>query len=125
MPVMIGASLLCWALAYDRRVGWADGAFMLALMAAYTVWTIRRSRREAPAAAGGPAAAAPRPPAGSVLAGLGLVAGGLALLVLGAAGSWTGASRRPGRSTSPTSSPASPSWRRHLDAGGGNLRGGG
>jgi cation:H+ antiporter len=83
VPIMIGASLLWGALALDRRVGFGDGAFMAALLVAYTVWTIRRSRREV-AARREEAGRVEPPTVGAVLVGLALVAGGLALLVLGA-----------------------------------------
>lgn len=83
VPVMIGASLLSWALTLDGKVGWGDGAAMVALLVAYTVFTVRRSRRELAGAAEGEEAR-PRATTGSVLGGLALVAGGLLLLVLGA-----------------------------------------
>jgi cation:H+ antiporter len=54
-------------------------------IAVYSVWSIVRSRREEAAKAGGAEGRAPRPRgARAVLAGVGLVAGGLVLLVLGA-----------------------------------------
>ena len=83
VPIMIGASLLMWALALDRRVSAAEGAALTALMIGYTGWTIRRSRREV-AAKREEAGPVEPPTARAVLGGVALVAGGLVLLVLGA-----------------------------------------
>ena len=84
---MIGASLLLLLLALDGRLGLLDGAMLTALLVAYTIFLIVQSRRETqaardeyaaelqPAAAGGWDASLP--------AQLGLIAAGLALLVVG------------------------------------------
>jgi cation:H+ antiporter len=47
VPVMIGASLLLWALAADGRVSGLDGALLFGLVVAYTAFLIVQSRREA------------------------------------------------------------------------------
>jgi len=104
VPVMIGVSLLVWALAGNGMVGRVEGAVLLAGMAGYTAWLIvlgrKQTRREAQGAdasaerhgGAGPgdaddpeAAASPaeRKPGGLLVAGLFVVVG-LALLVLGA-----------------------------------------
>jgi cation:H+ antiporter len=83
VPIMIGVSILMWGMAVDRRVSFADGAVLVVLMVGYTAWTIGRSRREVAAlreASGGHE----RPTLAKVAVGLGMVAGGLVLLVLGA-----------------------------------------
>lgn len=46
VPLMIGASVLMLLLALDGRLGTFDGALFVALLLAYTWWTIRASRRE-------------------------------------------------------------------------------
>jgi len=46
VPLMIGASVLTLLLALDGKLGAFDGLLFLALMAGYTGWTIRASRRE-------------------------------------------------------------------------------
>lgn len=46
VPLMIGASVLTLLLALDGRLGAFDGALFVALLIAYTWWTIRASRRE-------------------------------------------------------------------------------
>jgi cation:H+ antiporter len=88
VPIMIGASLLVWALAQDGAVGPWDGLLLAVGIAAYTTWSIRRSRREE---ADRRAAAAAPPEAGPVegrgralLSGLLWVGAGLVLLVVGA-----------------------------------------
>jgi len=86
VPIMIAASALLTALAWDGRLGPWDGGVLFSGIAAYTVWTIHRSRREQ-AAAGAADLPTPGPlkkPAVSILAQLGWVLAGLALLVLGA-----------------------------------------
>jgi cation:H+ antiporter len=86
VPIMIAAAVLLTVLAWDGRLGPWDGGVLLSGNAAYTVWTIRRSRREQ-AAAGVPDLPASGPlkkPAVSILAQVGWVLAGLAFLVLGA-----------------------------------------
>jgi cation:H+ antiporter len=46
VPVMIGASLLLLLLMLDGRLARGEGAFLLALLAAYTVFIVRQSRRQ-------------------------------------------------------------------------------
>jgi cation:H+ antiporter len=46
VPVMIGASLLLFALGYDGRIGRGDGALLFGLLVAYTAFLIVQSRRE-------------------------------------------------------------------------------
>ena len=46
VPIMIGVSLLLWALAADGGIGYWDGALLAGLLVAYTVLVIRQSRRE-------------------------------------------------------------------------------
>ncbi len=46
VPIMIGASLLVFGLAFDGRIGRWDGLLLLVLMVGYIVFTIRHSRRE-------------------------------------------------------------------------------
>ena len=50
VPIMIGASVLLLVLTLDGRVGAAEGGFLLALLAAYTVYLVRQSRAETQAA---------------------------------------------------------------------------
>jgi cation:H+ antiporter len=87
VPVMVGVSLLIWALAADGRMGLAESGLLLGLLAAYTLFLIVQSRREQAGvraeydeAFGNPAGSWDRHWAAQVL----LVAGGLVLLVLGA-----------------------------------------
>lgn len=86
VPVMIGVSLLLYALAADGSIGRADGVLLLVLLLAYTVFLIRQSRRRQGGDAGLPegefasAAGWERHPAMQLL----LIAAGLGLLVLGA-----------------------------------------
>jgi len=49
VPVMIGASLLLWALAADGRIGGLDGALLFGLVVAYTAFLVVQSRRESQA----------------------------------------------------------------------------
>jgi len=46
IPVMVGCSLLMWALAFDGRLGRIDGIVLTLLVLGYTAYLIRRSRRE-------------------------------------------------------------------------------
>lgn len=83
VPVMIGASLLLWALAADGAIGRIDGFLLATLLIAYTVVVIRQSRREQAALR---EAAQPVEPAGWDAwwgAQLGLIVVGLVLLVVG------------------------------------------
>jgi cation:H+ antiporter len=46
VPIMFGASLLLLLLALDGRLGVVEGAFLFALLIAYTVFLVRQSRTE-------------------------------------------------------------------------------
>jgi len=46
VPIMIGASLLLLVLALDGRIGWSDSALLLGLLLAYVVFLVIQSRRE-------------------------------------------------------------------------------
>lgn len=46
IPVMVGVSLLMWALALDGSIGRIDGIALTLLVIGYTAYLIRRSRRE-------------------------------------------------------------------------------
>jgi cation:H+ antiporter len=87
VPIMIGASVLLLVLALDGRVGMAEGAFLLALLLAYTVFLVRQSRAETQAARDGYAdefkPAAPGGWDSRLPVQLLLIAIGLGLLVLG------------------------------------------
>jgi cation:H+ antiporter len=87
VPIMLGASLLLLALGLDGRLGLADGAMLLLLLAAYTVFLVRQSRAETQAAKADYAAEIAPPAAGAWDGRLGvqllLIAAGLALLVAG------------------------------------------
>jgi len=86
VPLMIGASILLWALAADGGIARWEGLLLAGLLAAYTILVVRQSRRET---------AAIREEYGEAMPGDGqswdrhwavqvlLVLGGLALLVLG------------------------------------------
>jgi cation:H+ antiporter len=86
VPIMVGATLLCFALALDGGISRTDGAIMFGLLIFYTTFLIRQSRKEGkavqdeyaeelkPAATGWDS---------KLPAQLALIAGGLGLLVLG------------------------------------------
>jgi cation:H+ antiporter len=89
IPAMIGVTVVLLALALDGAVSVLDGALLLLLMVAYTAWVLRIGRRtedptEDPAA--GPRSGDPAgtPRGKAVLASVGLIAVGVALLVVGA-----------------------------------------
>jgi cation:H+ antiporter len=87
VPIMIGASLVTYALAWDGSLSRLDGALLFIGILAYTAFLIINSRRDKPAAADDEFAAefglteAPKPYAW--LINLGLIGGGLMLLVSG------------------------------------------
>jgi len=86
VPLMIGASGLAWLLARDGRVGHGDGALLLALALAYTVFAIRISRREKPeirAEYEGSLTAGGHPGRRGWLVDASMVLAGLAVLVVG------------------------------------------
>jgi cation:H+ antiporter len=88
VPIMIGASLLLLVLALDGRIGMAEGAFLFALLLAYTVFLVLQSRAETQAArdeyAGEYKPAAPGGWDSRLPVQLLLIVVGLGLLVLGA-----------------------------------------
>jgi cation:H+ antiporter len=88
VPIMVGASLLVLALAFDGQVGRVDGGLLFGLLLTYTLFLVRQSRRESRATQeeyGGQdvasdTAAWDRHWSVQLL----LIAGGLVLLVIGA-----------------------------------------
>jgi len=50
VPIMVGASLLLFALGLDGKLSWWDGTLLTALLLGYTVFLIVQSRRETAAA---------------------------------------------------------------------------
>lgn len=87
VPIMLGASALLLAFALDAELSALEGGFLFALLLAYTVFLIRQSRRETQAA-NDEFAEALRPAQADGwdrhwAAQLGLIAAGLAALVLG------------------------------------------
>ena len=87
VPLMIGVSAATLLLGLDGAIGRLDGLLLFAGIVAYTVFSIRQSRRESAAVAAEYAEefGAPAPRGAAALArNLLLVAGGLGLLVLGA-----------------------------------------
>jgi len=87
VPVMIGASLLLLALGLDGRIGPSDAILLCGLLVAYTAFLVRQSRRENAIAAAAVADTHRSDMAnagmGGLVAQIGLVIAGLALLVLG------------------------------------------
>jgi cation:H+ antiporter len=88
VPLMVGTAALLPALAWDGRLGRLDGLLLAAGVVVYTVWSIRRSRRENAAireeySREFGAQAEPVPAAGQTWRQLGLIVAGLALLLLG------------------------------------------
>ncbi|TAH51244.1 MAG: calcium/sodium antiporter [Betaproteobacteria bacterium] len=90
VPVMIGVSLLLWALAADGAIGRLDGIVLAGLLTGYTVVLIRASRRDTAQGATADGTIADAPPQGDPAGAgghwalqVGFIAAGLALLVLG------------------------------------------
>ncbi len=87
VPLMIGASLLLYALGADGRLGRLDGLLLFSGVVTYVIWLIRQSRRENKAVQAeyaeeyGPPAATGR---FTLLINPGMMVAGLAMLVLGA-----------------------------------------
>ena len=77
VPIMIAVSVLALVMALDGKYGLIDGLVMLAAFAGYVVFTVREGKRQA-------AADEPAEVKGPAWLSFALVAGGLALLVLGA-----------------------------------------
>jgi cation:H+ antiporter len=89
VPIMIAASVFLMALSWDGKLGRWDGALLFLGITVYTVWVIRRSRREeaVAVAAGTPGSAAsekPQKTARRIAVPVGCVLAGLVFLVLGA-----------------------------------------
>lgn len=83
VPIMIGLSLVLFGMAQGGRIEVLHGAALLALAAAYTVFTVRRGKRE-PAAVLAALEGRYAGRRGSIVANLALAAVGVGLLVLGA-----------------------------------------
>lgn len=90
VPLLIGVSIFTWILGFDGRIGTIDGAILVAGLTAYTIWSIRASRRESAAAQAefareynSGATGAAREPTHSLSVSLLLTAAGLGLLVAG------------------------------------------
>ena len=87
VPIMIGASLLLLALGLDGNLSFWDGAFLFALLVAYTIFLVVQSRRETKAAQADYDAEITPAPAGAWDARkpvqLLLIVAGLVALVLG------------------------------------------
>lgn len=88
IPVMVGASLLMWAMALDGSIGRLDGMVLALLVVGYTIYLIRRSRREETAVReeyekeyGAPTDE--KPSAAMIFKMLGLIVAGIVGLVLG------------------------------------------
>ena len=88
VPLMIGTALLLPLLALDGRLGRIDGLLLFGGIVAYTIWSIRRSRKESAAvqeeyAREFGAQAEPNPHPGGTWRQFGLIVAGLVLLVAG------------------------------------------
>jgi cation:H+ antiporter len=90
VPILIVASLALLGLAADRRIVPLEGALLFGGLVVYTVWAIRRSRRESAAVRAEYEAEFGRGRARLLLPAV-LVVAGLALLVAGAQGFVAGA----------------------------------
>jgi cation:H+ antiporter len=86
IPVMIGLSVLLLIMSVGGRVSQLEGAGLLGLLLAYVAWTIVRSRQAGDTDAADPEAAGEgaRERTTTVPVGILYVAGGVALLVVGA-----------------------------------------
>jgi len=89
VPIMIAVSIVFMVLSKDGRLGFWDGVVLFAGITVYTVWTIRKSRKETAAAiesgaAGSMTSDGPHKTAGHIAAQVGWMLAGLALLVVGA-----------------------------------------
>lgn len=85
-PIMLGISLLTFALAFDGRLGMWDGTLLLVLLIVYVVFALKQSRHEGREVQSEYAEEfAQKEPRTlrSVLVNLALIAAGLGLLVLG------------------------------------------
>ncbi len=85
-PIMIGSALLLIVIGLDGELGLFDGALLLGLLVAYTVYLVRQSRADAGSAGECDDELQPAAPGqrdATLPAQIGLIAGGLALLVAG------------------------------------------
>ena len=83
VPLMIALSVVVLLMALDGGIGRIDGILLVIGLVAYTAWLVRVSRRESAAVVQEYEAEFAPKGRTSVLANLGFVLGGLALLVLG------------------------------------------
>ncbi len=86
VPLMIGVSVVMVGMALDRSIGRLEGAMLVAGLVAYTVWSIRQSRREhttVKRAYEHEYGKAREDKTKAILLQMLIAAGGLALLVLG------------------------------------------
>ncbi len=91
VPLMLGAGLLVYTLAWDGRVGRGEGAVLLACLAVYTALLIRAARRQRPGAGPDEFVAEFHAQPGAwplqllrVIVGIGLLVAGAHLLIVGA-----------------------------------------
>ena len=83
VPIVVGASLLVWGMAaLGSHIGRLEGALLFTGIIGYTVWTIRRSRREVRESMVG-LEQPPKPPGKQIVVDLALVAVGLGGLMFG------------------------------------------
>lgn len=85
-PIMIGISVLTYLLVLDGRLGWLDGAILFIGVLAYTVFSLRQSRKESRKVQGEYAqefSQKESPTASNILKYVVFIAAGLGLLVLG------------------------------------------
>ncbi|MGE5236564.1 MAG: calcium/sodium antiporter [Acidobacteriota bacterium] len=80
VPLMVGVSLLTWAMAADGRIGRAEGALLFVGAIAYTWFLVRMTLHERPGAVAGAEPTGPRDPLAVQIV---LIVAGLGLLVLG------------------------------------------
>lgn len=85
-PIMIGISVLTYLLVLDGHLGWLDGAILFIGVLAYTVFSLRQSRKESRKVQGEYAqefSQKESPTASNILKYVVFIAAGLGLLVLG------------------------------------------
>ena len=78
VPIMLGASVLLLGVSADGTVGWLDGAVLLAALAAFTAYTLRKPRD---GKSGGRSASTPRRSVAMVVLGAALLYIGAILTV--------------------------------------------
>lgn len=88
VPIMVAASVAAFLFALDGRISPAEGAVLFTGIVAYTVWLVRMGRRQSRAeaevaATNGEPVAAPQRTLTGLLVQIGLIAAGLAMLVVG------------------------------------------